>query len=109
MKIRDRFGAAAAIAVLGLMNADAGFLERKIAALEKFASANQAALRGYQWSETVRFLMKDVLKSTSQFSCRYGADGRVERTPVGPPAHVTAGPFDPGKNDVSREEIEATS
>ncbi len=36
------------------------FIQKKLAAVEKFAAGNQAALRRYTWTETVRFLLKDV-------------------------------------------------
>jgi hypothetical protein len=85
------------------------FVQRKLAAVEKFAAENQAALRRYAWMETVRFLLKDELRSTWQFSCRYGADGRVVRIPVGPPPPgTTAGPFAPKPGRESKEELEAT-
>ena len=86
------------------------FIEKKLAAVEKFASENQAALRRYTWKETVRFLLKDEIRSTWDFSCRYGADGKVVRTPVGPPPPgTTAGPFaaQPGRRE-SKEELEMT-
>ena len=109
------FGAAAALAIAG---AAAGapprdtredFIRKKLAAVEQFAAANQAALRQYAWMETVRFLLKDELRSTWQFSCRYGADGRIVRTPIGPPPPgTTAGPFAPREGKESKEELEAT-
>jgi hypothetical protein len=85
------------------------FIRKKIAAVEKFAAENQAALRRYTWKETVRFLLKDELRSTWQLSCRYGADGQVLRTPIGPPPPgTTAGPFAPQPGRESKEELEAT-
>jgi hypothetical protein len=53
--------------------------------------------------------LKDELRSTWQFSCRYGDDGRVVRTPAGaPPPGTTAGPFAPQPGRESKEELEAT-
>ena len=85
------------------------FIQKKLAAVEQFASANQAALRKYTWTETVRFLLKDELRSTWEFSCRYGADGKIVRTAKGPPPPgTTAGPFAPKPGKESKEELEAT-
>ena len=99
-----------ALAGAALAQGRSDFIEKKIAAVEKFASENQAALRRYTWKETVRFLLKDEIRSTWDFSCRYGADGKVVRTPGGPPPPgTTAGPFAPqtGRGE-SKEELEAT-
>ncbi len=62
------------------------FVRRKLDAVEQFASANQAKLRGYAWTETVRYLLNAEVRSTRRFLCRYAADGTIERTSVGPPA-----------------------
>ena len=85
------------------------FIQKKLAAVEKFATENQASLRRYTWKETVRFLLKDELRSTWQFSCRYGPDGKIVRTAVGPPPPgTTAGPFVAKEGKESKEELEAT-
>ena len=100
-------GSAAAGAQRGDTRQD--FIQKKLAAIEQFAAANQAALRKYTWTETVRFLLKDELRSTWQFSCRYGADGKIVRTAMGPPPPgTTAGPFAPKPGKESKEELEAT-
>jgi hypothetical protein len=103
--------AALASAVFGQATSSrSDFIQKKLAAVEKFAAANQAALRQYTWTETVRFLLKDEIRSTWQFSCRYGADGKIVRTPAGPPPPgTTAGPFAPEtKRGESREDLEVT-
>jgi hypothetical protein len=86
------------------------FVRKKLAAVEKFAAENQASLRRYTWKETVRFLLKDEIRSTWDFSCRYGPDGKIVRTAVGPPPPgTTAGPFAPRTNrGESREDLEVT-
>ena len=110
-----RFRSAAALVIAGAASgaqprdAREDFIRKKLAAVEQFAAAYQAALRGYTWMETVRFLLKDELRSTWQFSCRYGADGTIVRTAVGPPPPgTTAGPFAPKEGKESKEELEAT-
>jgi hypothetical protein len=105
-------GMALGMAVGGTLFAQArnDFIEKKLAAVEKFAAENQASLRRYTWKETVRFLLKGEIRSTWEFSCRYGPEGKIVRTPVGPPPPgTTAGPFAPRTNrGESREDLEMT-
>jgi hypothetical protein len=60
-------------------------IQSKLAAIKQSQAANQAALRQYAWTETVQFALKGEVKSNKQMSCRYGPDGKVARTPIGPP------------------------
>ena len=60
-------------------------IQSKLAAIKQSQAANQAALRQYGWTETVQFALKGEVKSNKQMSCRYGPDGKVARTPIGPP------------------------
>ena len=43
---------------------------------------NQQALRSYTWLEKVELSLKGEVKSTKVSSCRYGPDGKVQKTPV---------------------------
>jgi hypothetical protein len=43
------------------------------------------ALRQYEWVETTAVSVKGDEKSRTQKNCRYGADGKVEKTPIGEP------------------------
>jgi len=43
---------------------------------------SMAALRQYQWVETTAVSMKGEEKSRTQNNCYYGADGKVQKTPV---------------------------
>lgn len=61
-------------------------IQEKLAAIKQSAAANKAALRQYAWTETVQVALNGQVKSTKQMTCRYGADGQVVRTPIGPPA-----------------------
>jgi hypothetical protein len=107
-------GAAAcaiAVAALGAQSGDSrsDFIRKKLAAIRQYAEANQASLRRYTWIETVRFLLKDELRSTWKFACRYGADGRIERTPIGPPPPgTTAGPLAPSEKEGTKEHYAAS-
>lgn len=63
--------------------------QEKIAALKESLAANQAALKQYSWIETTTISMKGEVKKQEQKQCYYGADGKVQKTPVAgaaPPA-----------------------
>ena len=62
------------------------------AAIKESLQKSMAALRQYQWVETTAVSMKGEEKSRTQKSCYYGADGKVQKTPLG-----TAPPKDDGK------------
>ncbi len=61
-------------------------LQQKLATVKESAARNQAALRQYSWTEHTDILLKGEVKSTKDNLCRYGADGKVQKTPVGTPA-----------------------
>src|SRR5262245_33448107 len=57
------------------------------AALKQSLAQNQAALRKYSWVETTQISMKGEVKKQEQKQCYYGADGKVQKTPMaGAPA-----------------------
>lgn len=60
-------------------------LKEKVEALQQHATANRAALRQYAWTENVQVALNGEVKTTKQLSCRYGADGKPQCTPIGPP------------------------
>ncbi len=55
----------------------------KVAALKAALAANQAALKSYTWTETTEISLKGEVKKKEQKLCRYGADGKVQKTPLG--------------------------
>jgi hypothetical protein len=57
-------------------------LQQKLAAAKQNAAANQQALRQYGWIEKVELSLKGEVKNTTVNSCRYGADGKVQKTAV---------------------------
>ena len=57
-------------------------LQQKLAAGKQAAAANSQALRGYAWLEKVELSVKGEVKSTKVSSCKYGPDGKVQKTPV---------------------------
>ena len=57
-------------------------LQEKLAAGKQAAAQNQQALRSYAWLEKVELSLKGEVKATKVSSCRYGPDGKVQKTPV---------------------------
>lgn len=57
-------------------------MQQKIAAAKQAAARNQQALRSYSWLEKTELSFKGELKSTKVEACRYGPNGKVEKTPV---------------------------
>ena len=57
-------------------------LKQKLAAAKQAAALNQKALRSYSWLEKTELSLKGEVKSTKVDMCRYGPDGKVQKTPV---------------------------
>jgi hypothetical protein len=74
--------AAVALVVVGGRPASAQDLQQKLAAVKQAAAANQQALRSYTWLEKTELSVKGEVKATKVDSCRYGPDGKVQKTPV---------------------------
>src|SRR4249920_2218051 len=66
--------------------------QEKITALKESLAANQAALKQYSWIETTAISMKGEVKKQEQKQCYYGADGKVQKTPVAGAAPKPASP-----------------
>ncbi|HEX2446206.1 MAG TPA: hypothetical protein VHJ77_19820 [Vicinamibacterales bacterium] len=63
----------------------AGGAEQHVAALKKSLASSQASLRKYEWIETSVISLKGEEKSRKQNRCYYGADGKVQKVPMGDP------------------------
>jgi hypothetical protein len=89
--MRLRFATiAAAAALAGVVPSGAAQgvkqeLQQKLAMVKESVSRNQAALRQYTWTEHTDILLKGDVKSTKDNICRYGPDGKVQKTPIGTP------------------------
>ena len=57
----------------------------KGAAIKELLAKNSASLRTYSWVETTTVTMKGEVKKQEQKQCFYGADGKVQKTPIGAP------------------------
>src|SRR4029450_583422 len=77
--------ALAAIAVL-VAPAGAQDVQQKLAAAREAAARNQQALRSYSWLEKTELRLKGDLKNTKVDMCKYGPDGKVQKTAVVEPA-----------------------
>jgi hypothetical protein len=53
------------------------------AAIKQSLQASMVAIRQYEWVETTVVSVKGEEKSRTQNSCQYGADGKVQKTPIG--------------------------
>ena len=75
--------ALAAIVLAPLAAQDAKqVVQQKLAAAKEAAALNQKALRSYSWVEKTELSLKGEVKSTKVDACRYGPDGKVQKTPV---------------------------
>jgi hypothetical protein len=60
-------------------------LQQKVAAFKQSTAENQQALRRYSWTENTQLSLKGEVKSTKVEMCRYGPDGKVQKTPLSAP------------------------
>jgi hypothetical protein len=60
-------------------------LQGKLEAAKASAARNQLALRSYTWVEKTELSLKGEVKNTKLNSCRYGPDGKVQKTLIGDP------------------------
>jgi len=85
--------AVGAFVLVALQPAGAQDLKEKLAAAKETAAQNAKAMRSYTWLETTELSLKGEVKNTKVESCRYGPDGRVQKTAVvtPPPAEQKRG------------------
>jgi hypothetical protein len=82
-----------AFALVASRPAAAQDLKEKLAAAKEAAGRNAQALKSYTWLETTELSLKGEVKNTKVDSCRYGPDGKVQKTAVvtPPPAEKKRG------------------
>jgi hypothetical protein len=88
-------------------------LQQKLAAVKQSIAANQQALRSYTWLEKTELSLKGEVKATKVDSCRYGPDGKVQKTPVVQPPppekkRGLRGKVVANKTEEMKEELQAT-
>jgi hypothetical protein len=95
LTVRTAVAAALAVVMAGSAAAQGGAmsaeLKQKIAALKQSTAANRQKLRKYQWTEVQQMTLKGETKPQQQFLCQYGADGQVEKYPMGPQEQPSGG------------------
>jgi hypothetical protein len=62
-----------------------------MAAVKQAMAQNAQKLHQYQWIETTQLTLKGDPKPSTQDSCQYGPDGKVQKTPIGPPPEQPSG------------------
>jgi hypothetical protein len=70
------------VSVFGQAPAPAASAQDRAAALKQALAANKTAMRQYTWVETTQISLKGEVKKTEQKQCAYGADGKVQKTPI---------------------------
>jgi hypothetical protein len=60
-------------------------VQEKVAAFKQSLAENQKALRQYTWTENTQLSLKGEVKSTKVEQCRYGPDGKVQKSLVSAP------------------------
>ena len=66
-------------------SAGADAKEKIAAAIKESIAKNQAALKEYTWTENTQISLKGEVKKQEENQCRYGPDGKVQKTPIGNP------------------------
>ena len=88
-------------------------LQQKLAAVKQSIAANQQALRSYTWLEKTELSLKGEVKATKVDSCRYGPDGKVQKTPIVQPPppekkRGLRGKIVANKTEEMKDELQAT-
>jgi hypothetical protein len=60
-------------------------VQQKAAAAKEVAARNQQALRSYSWTTKTELSFKGEVKNTKIETCRYGPDGKVQKTELSEP------------------------
>ena len=61
-------------------------LQERVAAIKQSMAQNQTQLKQYSWTETTEISLKGEVKKREQKDCRYGPDGKVQKTAIAAPA-----------------------
>jgi hypothetical protein len=72
--------------------------QERAEAIKQSLAQNQAALRQYTWIETTEISLKGEVKKKEQKQCQYGADGKVQKTPMPGAAPAPSAPKKEGRS-----------
>jgi hypothetical protein len=76
--------------------------QERVAALKQSMQESQKRLRTMEWIETTAVSLKGEEKSRKQNRCYYGADGKVQKVPIGEPAAPPPEPSGRGRRGGGR-------
>ena len=71
--------------------------QERVAALKQSMQESQTKLRQYEWIETTIISLKGEEKARTQKRCYYGADGKLQKVPIGSPAPAQQPPAGGGR------------
>jgi len=71
--------------------------QERVAALKQSMQESQTKLRRYEWIETTIISLKGEEKNRTQKRCYYGADGKLQKVPIGSPAPAQESPAGGGR------------
>lgn len=74
---------ALALVAAGLVAGQAPTAQDHVAALKKNLGTSAALLKQYEWIETTVISLKGEEKARTEYRCYNGADGKLQRVPVG--------------------------
>lgn len=58
--------------------------QQRVAQLKEALAANRKALMKYEWTQNTQVSIKGDTKKDDTYTCRYGPDGQVQKTLLGP-------------------------
>lgn len=89
----NRWTIIGAVVLVGTVQvlAQNGELQQKLAAVKQAAAENKQRLQRYQWTETIQLTLNGDAKPASENLCRYGPDGQIQKTSIGPPPPAPTG------------------
>jgi hypothetical protein len=71
--------------------------QERVAALKQSMQESQTKLRQYEWIETTIISLKGEEKGRTQKRCYHGADGKLQKVPIGSPAPAQQPPAGGGR------------
>jgi len=88
----------ASITARSVQNQQAGPTpQERVAALKQSMQESQTKIRQYEWIETTIISLKGEEKGRTQKRCYYGADGTLQKVPIGGPAPAQQPPDSGGQ------------
>jgi hypothetical protein len=83
--------------------------QQRAAMLKQWLQASQAQLRAYEWIESTTVSVGGEVRSHLQKRCYYGADGVLQKVPVGADTAATQGPRGPLRKRIAENRKEELS